>query len=206
MPLIFDVTLLLVILLTLLQSPTMPVLGRRLGLVRSRAVGELTVEAAPLDTMHAALLDLDIPAWVAGGRHLHQRVAAAPGGGDLARVRSGHTLVPDSTTRIKVGDRLLIVSTLTGARGHGAGAAVGLPCLVGWPAGRTAGPVGASGLWVGRGPQARPTRLATISADIPTSGSPPPGWADPPTRNRPGTGEAFCGRRNAARAPFDEVP
>jgi hypothetical protein len=27
-------------------------------------------------------------------------------------VRGGHTIVPDRTTRIKVGDRLLIVSTL----------------------------------------------------------------------------------------------
>lgn len=54
--------------------------------------------------------------------------------------------------------------------------------------------------------QAGPTRSATIAADRPTSGRPPPGCADPPTRNRPGTGDRFAGRRNAARAPFDDVP
>ncbi len=55
-------------------------------------------------------------------------------------------------------------------------------------------------------PQAGPTSRATISAESITSGSPPPGWAEPPTRNSPGTGEAFAGRRNAARPPLLEVP
>jgi cell volume regulation protein A len=110
--LIFDVTLLLVIILTLLQAPTMPMLGRRLGLVRTERVGELTVEAAPLDTMHAALLDLDIPV---GSRVAGTYVSELPlpfGAVVSLVIRSGHTLVPDRTTRIKVGDRLLIVSTL----------------------------------------------------------------------------------------------
>ncbi len=110
--LIFDVTMLLVVALTLLQSPTMPLLGRRLGLVRTEQVGELTVEAAPLDTMHAALLDLDIPA---GSRMAGTYISELPlpaGAVVSLVIRSGHTLVPDHTTRIKVGDRLLIVSTL----------------------------------------------------------------------------------------------
>jgi potassium/hydrogen antiporter len=110
--LIFDVTLLLVIILTLLQAPTMPMLGRRLGLVRTERVGELTVEAAPLDTMHAALLDLDIPV---GSRVAGTYVSELPlpfGAVVSLVIRGGHTLVPDRTTRIKVGDRLLIVSTL----------------------------------------------------------------------------------------------
>jgi len=110
--LVFDVTLLLVIMLTLLQAPTMPMLGRRLGLVRTERVGELTVEAAPLDTMQAVLLDLDIPA---GSRVAGTYISELPlphGAVVSLVIRSGHTLVPDRTTRIKVGDRLLIVSTL----------------------------------------------------------------------------------------------
>jgi cell volume regulation protein A len=110
--LVFDVTMLLVVALTLLQSPTMPTLARRLGLVRTEQVGELTVEAAPLDTMHAALLDLDIPA---GSRVAGTYVSELPlpfGAVVSLVIRSGHTLVPDRTTRIKVGDRLLIVSTI----------------------------------------------------------------------------------------------
>ncbi len=110
--LIFDVTMLLVVALTLLQSPTMPILARRLGLVRADQVGELTVEAAPLDTMHAALLDLDIPAGSrVAGTYINE--LPLPSGAVVSLVvRSGHTLVPDHNTRVRVGDRLLIVSTL----------------------------------------------------------------------------------------------
>ena len=184
----------------------MPLLGRRLGLVRTEQVGELTVEAAPLDTMHAALLDLDIPA---GSRMAGTYISELPlpaGAVVSLVIRSGHTLVPDrhhpDQGRRPAADR----QHVAGARGHRAGAAVGLPCrpacgLDGHRPAELVGPRIAA-----PGPHARPTRLATISADIPTSGRPPPGWADPPTRNRPGTGEAFWGRRNAARAPFDEVP
>ena len=40
----------------------------------------------------------------------------------------------------------------------------------------------------------------------PTSGSPPPGCEDPPTRKSPGTGERLAGRRKADRAPLLAVP
>jgi CDP-diacylglycerol--glycerol-3-phosphate 3-phosphatidyltransferase len=53
---------------------------------------------------------------------------------------------------------------------------------------------------------AGPTSSATIRADSTTSGSPPPGCEEPPTRNSPRSGERFAGRRNAERGPFDEVP
>lgn len=109
--LIFNVTLLLVIALTLLQSPTMPILARRLGLVRPELPGELTVEAAPLDSMRAALLDLDIPP---GSRMAGTYVTELPlptGAVISLVVRNGHTIVPDRNTRVRVGDRLLIVAT-----------------------------------------------------------------------------------------------
>ena len=48
--------------------------------------------------------------------------------------------------------------------------------------------------------------LATISADIPTSGKPPPGCADPPTRYRFGIFVTFSGLRNADRIPLLDVP
>jgi cell volume regulation protein A len=108
---VFDVTMLLVVALTLLQSPTMPALARRLGLVRTDSVGELTVEAAPLDTLRAALLDLDIPA---GSNLAGTYVSELPlpvGAVVSLVVRSGHSIVPDRHTRIKVNDRLLIVAT-----------------------------------------------------------------------------------------------
>jgi cell volume regulation protein A len=109
--LIFDVTLLLVVALTLLQSPTMPMLARRLGLVRADTMGELTVEAAPLDTLRAALLDLDIPAGSAlAGTYVGE--LPLPRGAVVSLVvREGRTLAPDRHTRIRVGDRLLVVAT-----------------------------------------------------------------------------------------------
>ena len=56
------------------------------------------------------------------------------------------------------------------------------------------------------GTQAGPTRSATIFADRATIGSPPPGCAEPPTRNSPGTGDRFAGRSSAAQEPCDAVP
>ena len=44
------------------------------------------------------------------------------------------------------------------------------------------------------------------SPDSATSGSPPPGCADPPTRYRPGTGDRLAGRSSAARGPCEAVP
>ena len=48
--------------------------------------------------------------------------------------------------------------------------------------------------------------LATISADMPTRGKPPPGWEDPPTRNRFGIFVTFSGLKNADRIPLLDVP
>ncbi len=110
-PLVFDVTMLLVVALTLLQSPTMPMLARRLGLARADRVGELSVEAAPLDTLRAALLDLDVPAGSnLAGTYVFE--LPLPAGAVVSLlVRGGHSVAPDRHTRIRVGDRLLIVAT-----------------------------------------------------------------------------------------------
>jgi cell volume regulation protein A len=109
--LIFDVTTVLVVVLTLLQSPTMPWIARRLGLVRTGGMGELTVEAAPLDTLRAALMDLDIPAGSnLAGTYISE--LPLPRGAVISLVvRDGRTMAPDRHTRIKAGDRLLVVAT-----------------------------------------------------------------------------------------------
>lgn len=109
--LVFDVTMLLVVALTLLQSPTMPGLARRLGLVGDDRAGELSVEAAPLDTLRAALLDLDVRA---GSRIAGTYISELPlprGAVVSLVVRGDQSLVPDRHTRVRVGDQLLIVVT-----------------------------------------------------------------------------------------------
>lgn len=109
--LVFDVTLLLVVLLTVVQSPTMPALARRLGLVRTDRMGELSVEAAPLDTLRAALLDLDVtPGSHIAGTYVTE--LPLPTGAVVSLlIRGGHSMAPDRATRIREGDRLLIVTT-----------------------------------------------------------------------------------------------
>jgi cell volume regulation protein A len=109
--LVFDVTMLLVVALTLLQSPTMPAMARRLGLVRPVGTGELSVEAAPLDTMRATLLDLDVPEGSRlAGTYIHE-LPMPPGAVISLVVRAGQTLAPERTTRLRTGDRVLIVTT-----------------------------------------------------------------------------------------------
>lgn len=109
--LIFDVTLLLVILLTVVQAPTMPPLARALGLVTPDRPGELTVDVAPLDSLRAALLDLDIQE---GSQLAGTYVSELPlprGAVVSLVIRGPETLVPDRFTRLRVGDSLLVVAT-----------------------------------------------------------------------------------------------
>lgn len=108
---VFDVTMILVVVLTLVQSPTMPSLARRLGLVRAEIAGELGVEAAPLDSMRAALLSLDVPD---GSRIAGTYVTELPLPPEAVVslvVRAEASIVPDRHTRIRAGDRLLVVVT-----------------------------------------------------------------------------------------------
>jgi cell volume regulation protein A len=109
--LIFDTTFLLVVALTLIQAPTMPGLARRLGLASRQQAAELTVEVAPLDSIRASLMDLEVPA---GSRLVGSYVAELPLPVDAVVsliVRDGRSIVPDRHSRIRAGDRLLLVTT-----------------------------------------------------------------------------------------------
>ena len=108
---IFDTTVVLVILLTLLQGPTLPWVARRLGVASASEAGEVGIETAPLDEMNAELLEVDV---VAGsglvGCYISELVL--PAGADIALlVRTGKSGAPTVGTRLKPGDRLLIVAT-----------------------------------------------------------------------------------------------
>jgi cell volume regulation protein A len=109
--LIFDTTFLLVVVLTLVQAPTMPFAARRLGLVSKQQASELTVEVAPLDSIRASLLDLEIPA---GSRLVGAYIVELPLPSDAVVsliVRDGRSIVPDRHARVRAGDRLLVVTT-----------------------------------------------------------------------------------------------
>ncbi len=107
---LFDVVLVFVIVFTLLQAPTLPLVARLLRLVDHEAARDVEVEAAPLDRISADLLQVRIPE---GSRLI---------GVEIGELRLGkHTVVslvirndspfpPSEGTRIRESDELLIVT------------------------------------------------------------------------------------------------
>ena len=100
----------LVVVFTLIQSPLMAPLARRLGLVHTEQLVEISVESAPLESVHAELLELTVPH---GSRLIFVEVGELrlPELGAMVSliVREGRTFVPDVSSRLREGDRLLVV-------------------------------------------------------------------------------------------------
>jgi cell volume regulation protein A len=108
---VLDVVFVLVVVFTLLQAPTLPFVGRRLGVVEDLEARDLEVEAAPLETVRADLLQV----LVRGGSQLHGVYVdelRLPDGAVLSLVvRGGKGFVPDGGFRLERGDQLLVVAT-----------------------------------------------------------------------------------------------
>ena len=108
---IVDVVLVLVVVYTLAQAPTLPWIGRQLRVVEPGRLADLEVEVAPLEQVRADLLGFTIPhgSRLAG---VYAEELRLPAGAHLTLVvRGAHSLVPDSATRLAVGDALLVVAT-----------------------------------------------------------------------------------------------
>jgi potassium/hydrogen antiporter len=109
--LVFDVTLIVVLVLMLVQMPVLDRLGRRLGVVLPEEAVELEVESAPLDGMRAQVLGIEVPdgsGFV--GTFIYE--LGLPVGAVVALVVRGETAIaPDVHTRVRAGDRLLVVAT-----------------------------------------------------------------------------------------------
>jgi cell volume regulation protein A len=112
---LFDLVFVLVVVFTLVQGPTLPWVARRLRVITPAEPLALDVEAAPLEALHADLLQAQIPP----GSRLHGVEIfelRLPAGANLTLiVREGHGFVPDPATTLQAGDRLLIVAA-AGAR------------------------------------------------------------------------------------------
>jgi cell volume regulation protein A len=113
---VLDVVFVLVVVYTLVQAPTLPFVGRRLGVVEDLAARDLEVEAAPLEAVGADLLQVS----VRPGSHLHgvyvDELRLPPGAVLSLVVRDKEGQVPTRDTRLQTGDQLLIVAT-TDSRG-----------------------------------------------------------------------------------------
>ncbi|KAB2344117.1 potassium/proton antiporter [Actinomadura rudentiformis] len=108
---LFAIVFNIVVVFTILQGPTLPLVARWCGLKSDEQARELDVEAAPLEELHADLLEVRIPAdsRLNGVEIFELRLPA----GALVTliVRDGSSFVPEPTTTLRAGDTLLVVST-----------------------------------------------------------------------------------------------
>ena len=107
---VFDVVFVVVVVCTLLQGPTLPWVARRLSVVTPAEPLEIDVETAPLETLAADMLQVQIP----DGSRLHGVEVfelRLPAEANVALiVREGRGLVPQPATTLRSGDWLLVVA------------------------------------------------------------------------------------------------
>ncbi|MEV0614843.1 potassium/proton antiporter [Nonomuraea sp. NPDC050404] len=108
---LFNQVFVIVIVFTLLQGPTLPLAARLLGVGAPGEAHDLAVESAPLEELKADLLQVKVPM----GSRLHGVEIfelRLPAGAQVTLVvRDGKSFVPATTTRIRVEDQLLLVTT-----------------------------------------------------------------------------------------------
>jgi len=108
---LFGLVFVLVVVFTLVQGPTLPLVARLLGLVVAAEPSHIDVEAAPLEDLDAEVLQLRIPP----GSQLHGveifELRLPRGAAVTLVVRDGVSFVPNDETELRRGDALLIVTT-----------------------------------------------------------------------------------------------
>ncbi|MBW8481708.1 potassium/proton antiporter [Actinomadura parmotrematis] len=108
---LFAIVFTIVVVFTLLQGPTLPLVARWCGLKSDEQARELDVEAAPLEQLHADLLEIAVPhdSLLNGVEIFELRL---PRGASITLVvRDGESFVPDRNTALRAGDTLLVVTT-----------------------------------------------------------------------------------------------
>jgi cell volume regulation protein A len=106
-----DVVFVLVVVLTLLQGTTLPLVARRLGVVARTEPREIEVDAAPLDQLGADLLQVRVPVG-SRLRGVYLRELRLPRGATVSLVvRDDEAFTPGGDTRLRDGDQLLVVTT-----------------------------------------------------------------------------------------------
>ena len=107
---VVDVVFVLVVVYTLVQAPTIPLVGRRLGLVDETAASELDVELTPMDNLAADLLQVTVHQ-DSQLRGVYVRELRLPVGARVVLVeRSGAAIVLDEHAQLLAGDQVLVVT------------------------------------------------------------------------------------------------
>ncbi|EKF21882.1 sodium/hydrogen exchanger family protein [Mycolicibacterium hassiacum DSM 44199] len=108
---LLNIVFVLVVVFTLIQGPSLPLVANWLRLIPKEATREIQVEAAPLDVLDAELLTMTVQ----DSSRLHNVSVLELRLPDPAVIpliiRNGQAFVPQPDTRIAVGDELLIVTT-----------------------------------------------------------------------------------------------
>lgn len=110
---VFDLVFVLVVVFTLVQAPTLPLIARWLRVTAAVPTTDLAVESVPLEELGAEMLDVEVgpDSRLAGVEVFELRL---PKGSDVALVvRAAETFVPGPSTMLRHGDRLLVVTTAT---------------------------------------------------------------------------------------------
>jgi NhaP-type Na+/H+ and K+/H+ antiporter len=113
---LFAQVFIIVVVFTALQGPALPWVARALRVTVSGSTREIDVEAAPLEELHADLLEVRIPAdsRLDGVEIFELRLPV--GAAITLIVRNGRSFVPEPTTRLQAGDALLVVATSAARR------------------------------------------------------------------------------------------
>jgi potassium/hydrogen antiporter len=107
---VVDVVFVLVVVYTLVQAPTIPLVGRRLGLVDDTAASELDVELTPMDNLAADLLQVTVHE-DSQLRGVYVRELRLPVGARVVLVeRGGSAIVLDEHAQLLAGDQVLVVT------------------------------------------------------------------------------------------------
>ncbi|TDO33751.1 cell volume regulation protein A [Kribbella sp. VKM Ac-2527] len=107
---VFDVVFVLVMLFTLLQGPSLPWLAKRLKVLDDNAAYEVDIDVAPLETLGADMLQVQIPSQsrLAGVEIGELRL---PHGVSVSLViRDQKAFVPERRTVLRAGDAVLVVA------------------------------------------------------------------------------------------------
>ncbi|MGC5015085.1 potassium/proton antiporter [Streptosporangium sp. DT93] len=108
---VFNEVFVIVVVYTLVQGPTLPFVAKVLGLTTPSEARDLEVESAPLEELNADLLQVRVPptSKLHGVEIFELRL---PSDAQVTLiVRDGRTFVPAESTRIRVDDQLLVVTT-----------------------------------------------------------------------------------------------
>jgi NhaP-type Na+/H+ and K+/H+ antiporter len=108
---LFDIVFIIVVINTAAQGPTLPWAAQRLKVTAPAEPLDMDVEAAPLEALHADLLQVQIsPRSRLHGVEIFE--LRLPAQANIALiVRDGKGFVPRPTTTLRTGDRLLIVAS-----------------------------------------------------------------------------------------------